>query len=197
MWKKTIGTFLFIGFTLFLYPFSVIADSDFGVLSHLFVKTMSLCHGWGCKQSQTAPPIHLRHFQSVWVHWYAVHWHTVVVLNSYLIRVLGFWVTYGVKMMSLCHGWGWQTPQNDSYIHMRHIHSVWAHQYAVHWHMVAALHSYTHPNWLRFWGFGSLVKSKWCYYAMVDADSHLNLLPIILDIYTVFEHIDILSIGIW
>jgi hypothetical protein len=32
---------------------------------------------------------------------------------------------------------------------------------------------------------------------MVDADSHLKLLPTsILDIYKVFEHIDMLSIGI-
>ena len=32
---------------------------------------------------------------------------------------------------------------------------------------------------------------------MVEADSHLKLLPTsILDIYTVFEHIDMLSIGI-
>jgi hypothetical protein len=34
-------------------------------------------------------------------------------------------------------------------------------------------------------------------YVMVEADSHLKLLPIsILDIYKVFEHIDMLSIGI-
>ncbi len=33
---------------------------------------------------------------------------------------------------------------------------------------------------------------------MVEADSHLKLLPAsILDIYEVFEHIDMLSIGIW
>jgi hypothetical protein len=33
---------------------------------------------------------------------------------------------------------------------------------------------------------------------MVEADSHLKLLPIsILNIYKVFEHIDMLSIGIW
>ena len=32
---------------------------------------------------------------------------------------------------------------------------------------------------------------------MVEADSHLKLLPLsILDIYKVFEHIDMLSIGI-
>ncbi len=33
---------------------------------------------------------------------------------------------------------------------------------------------------------------------MVEVDSHLKLLlASILDIYTVFEHIDILSMGIW
>jgi hypothetical protein len=33
---------------------------------------------------------------------------------------------------------------------------------------------------------------------MVEADSHLKLLPTsILDIYKVFQHIDMLSIGIW
>jgi len=30
------------------------------------------------------------------------------------------WVTCGVKMMWLCHGWGWQSPQTASQIHMRH-----------------------------------------------------------------------------
>jgi hypothetical protein len=35
-------------------------------------------------------------------------------------------------------------------------------------------------------------------YVMVEADSHLKLLPPpILEIYKVFEHIDMLSIGIW
>jgi hypothetical protein len=33
---------------------------------------------------------------------------------------------------------------------------------------------------------------------MVEADSHLKLLPAsILNIYKVFKHIDIMSIGIW
>ncbi len=33
---------------------------------------------------------------------------------------------------------------------------------------------------------------------MVEADSHLKLLPTsILDIYKVFEHIDMLLVGIW
>ncbi len=102
------------------------------------------------------------------------------------------------QMMWLCHVWGWQPPQTASHIHMRHMQSISAHWYAVHRHMVAALHSYTHPTWLRFWGSGSLVEAKWCDYVMFEADRHLKLLHTsILDIYKVFEHIDMLSIGIW
>jgi hypothetical protein len=90
------------------------------------------------------------------------------------------------------------TPQTASHIHIRHIQCVWAHWYADHGHIVAALHSYTHPTWLRCWGSGSLVESKWCHYVMVEADSHTKLLPTsILDIYDVFEHIDMLFMGIW
>ncbi len=63
--------------------------------------------------------------------------------------------------------------------------------------MIAALHSFTHPTWHRFWGSGSLVESKYCDYVMVETDSHLKLLPTsILDMYNVFEHIDTLSMGI-
>ncbi len=64
--------------------------------------------------------------------------------------------------------------------------------------MVAALNSYTHPTWLRFWGSGSLVESKRCDYVMFEANCHLKLLlASILDIYKVFEHMDMLSIVIW
>jgi hypothetical protein len=38
---------------------------------------------------------------------------------------------------------------------------------------------------------------KMMYYVMVEADSHLNLLPpFIFDIYKAFEHFDLLCIGI-
>ncbi len=115
------------------------------------------------------------------------HFHLIM---SYLAQILEFWVTCGVKMMWFCHDWGWQPPQTASHIHIRHIQSVWAHWYAVHGHTVSALHSYTHPTWLRFWGSGSLVESKWCDYVMVEAEGQLKLLPTsILDIYKVFEHI--------
>jgi hypothetical protein len=112
-------------------------------------------------------------------------------------QILGFGVTCGVKMMWLCHGWRCQPPQTASHIHVRHTQSVWAHWCAVHWYTVAALHSFTHPTWLRFWGTWSLVESKWCIFVKVDADSHLKLLlTSTLDIYKVFEHNDMLSMGI-
>ncbi len=110
-----------------------------------------------------------------------------------------FWVTCGVKIMWLCHDWCWQPPQIASHIHIRYVQCAWAHWYAIYGHTVSALHSYTHPTFkLRFWSSGSLVESKWCDYVMVEADSHLKLLPTsIWEIYKVFELIDMLSIGIW
>ena len=108
---------------------------------------------------------------------------------SYLAQILGFWVTCGVKMMSLRHGWGWQPPQTASPIHIRHIKSFWIHWYVVHWYAVATLHSCTHTTWFRFGGSGPLVEWKWCHYVMVEAGSHLKLLlPSIRQIQRVWAH---------
>jgi hypothetical protein len=41
---------------------------------------MSFHHGWGWQLPQTAS---LRHINSVWSHWYAVHGHMAVASNSY------------------------------------------------------------------------------------------------------------------
>jgi len=70
----------------------------------------------------------------------------------YLVQILGFWIICGVKMMSLHHSSGCQPPQTASRIHLKHIHNVLANWYAVYGHRVAALNSYTHTTWLRFWG---------------------------------------------
>ena len=116
---------------------------------------------------------------------------------SYLAQILGFWITCGVKTMSIRHGWGWGPPQTASPIQITHIQHAWACWYAVNWHTAAALHSYTQPTRISVWGSGSLVESRWCQYVVVEADRHLKLLPTsTLDIYQVFEHIDRLSIGI-
>ena len=78
----------------------------------------------------------------------------------YLAHILRFFcVTCGVKMMSLCHGWGCQPPQTASRIHISHIQSVWAHWFAIQLHTdttVAALHSYTHPTGSDFGVHGHL-----------------------------------------
>ncbi len=136
----------------------------------------------------------------VWTHRYAVHRHKVAALHSYLpylAHILGFWITYGVEMMSLCHGWGWQPPQTASCIHIRHMQSVWAHWHAVHRHKVAALHSYP-PYLAQILGF-------WVTYGvdMMSSGHGWGWQPpqtascIYIDIYKVFENIDILSIGMW
>ena len=46
-------------------------------------KMMPFHHGWGWQPPQTASPIHIKHIQSVWAHWYAVKRHTVAALYSY------------------------------------------------------------------------------------------------------------------
>ncbi len=67
--------------------------------------------------------------------------------------------------------------------------------------MVVASNSYTHTTWVRCWGPGSLVESKWYHYIMVEADSQLKLLPALtlktLAMYKKFKHIDMLSMGMW
>jgi hypothetical protein len=121
-----------------------------------------------------------------------VVWAAIIILiwSFYSAQILGFWVTCGVKIMSLCHDWGLQPPKTAFHIHFRLIQSVWAHWYAVHGDTVSALHSCTHPTWLRFWfwGSGSLVESKWCHYVMIEADSHLKLLHA-----SIFKHAKCLS----
>ena len=131
---------------------------------HLWSQMMWLCQGWGWQPPQTASHIHIGHIQSDWAHWYAIHGHTVSALHSYThpswVRFWGSGSLVESKMMWLCHGWGWQPSQTASHIHIRHIQSIWAHWYAVHWHTLAALHSFTYHTLLRIWGTWSLVESK-------------------------------------
>ncbi len=163
---------------------------------------MWLCHGWGWQPPQTASHIQIRHIQSVWAHWYAVHGHTVSALHSYTQPTwLRFWGYGSLVESKWCDNVMVEANSNLNLLltSILDIYKVFEHIYAVHLHKISALHSYTHPTWLRFWGSLSDVESKWCDYVMVEADSNLKLLPTsILNIYkVVFEHIDMLSIGIW
>ena len=120
-----------------------------------WVKTMSFCHGWGCHSTQTASPIYLRHIQSDWAHWYAVHRHLVAALLSYTHPTwLGFWWSGALLEWKWCpwgHGWGCHSTQTASPIHLRDIYKVFEHIDML--HMVAASLSYTHPTWVRLWWY--------------------------------------------
>ena len=158
---------------------------------------MSLHHGWGWQLTQTAPLIHIRHIQSVWAHWYAVHGHTIAALNSYIQPTLFRFLASGSGSHLESEWYHHFTVEADTDrhinllpTHIRHIQSVQAHWYAVHRHTVAALNSYMlypYTTWLRCWVFGSLVELEWCLYVVVEAGSKLKLLTAsILDIYKVF-----------
>ena len=175
-------------------PYTVIPTllcSELGFWVTCGGKILSLRHGWGWQPPQTATPIHIAHTKCLTTLIgcpLAYSSNLTQFYPSYFPQIMGFLGHLcGVKLMSLRHaghGWGWHPPETASPFHIRHIQSVGAHWYDVHWHTAVALHSYTHPTCLRFWGFVPLVKSKWCNFIMVEADRHLKLLPLsILDMY--------------
>ena len=154
-----------------------------------------LRHVWGSQPPQSACPIHIRHIQSVWAHWYAVHRHTAAALHSYIYPTwLRIWESGSyVESNDVVTSWLADRHLNLLPASILDIYKVFEHidmQSIGHRHRVSALHTYiTHPTWLRFWGSWSLVESnEWCHYVMSEADhSHLKLLPAyILDIYKVF-----------
>ncbi len=79
---------------------------------------------------------------------------------------------------------------------MRHKLSVWTNWYAVHGHTLAALHSHTHTSWLSFWVQGHCgvkmmpLRHSWGWPPPQTASLiHIRCMQ-------VFEHIDMLSMGI-
>ena len=75
---------------------------------------MSLCHGWGLNYNQTSSRINIRHIQSVWAHWYAVHWHIAVATsvcanNTTMVTTL----VEQQKRHQSNVGFGWQCQQNN------------------------------------------------------------------------------------
>ncbi len=146
------------------------------------VKMMSLCHGWGWQPTQTALCIHIRHIKCIWEHWYAVHGHTALASNSYTHTTWARFCGSGSLVESKWHvimSWLRLTATSNGFlgIHMRHIQQFWAHWYAVHGHTVVASKSYTHTTWVRFWGSGSLVESKWWHNVIVEATATSNCFP--------------------
>ena len=113
-------------------------------------------------------------------------------------QIWGFRFTWGVEMMPQLHGWGWHPPQTTSYIHIRHVQSVWDIGMLSQGHMVAPLYHYTSQVVLSFGNSGSLEEWKWCHNVMVEADIHLQPLHTsILVTYKVFETLVCCLNGIW
>ncbi len=124
------------------------------------------------------------HFRPLYIsvldlgHWYAVsraHGCTLTPLHWQTCPLIwGFRFTWGVGMMPQCHGWGWYSPETTSFIHIRHIQSVWDIGMLSQGHMVAPLYRYTGQVAPRFGGSGLLEQWEWCYNVMVEADLHLR-----------------------
>ncbi len=94
-------------------------------------------------------------------------------------QIWGFRFTWGVEMMPQCHGWGWYPLHTTSYIHIRHIHSVWDIGMLSQGHMVAPLYRYTGQVGPRFGKSGSLEVWKRSHNIMVEAYIHAPLIVIV------------------
>ncbi len=69
--------------------------------------------------------------------------HPCIIIPAKVASDFGIWVTCGVKMMPLCDGWGWHSPQTASHIYIRHIKCVWGIVLLSQGHMGAPLYRYT------------------------------------------------------
>ncbi len=120
--------------------------------------------------------------KSMWVHHYTV-------TQAKLVPYLGSQGHLRNENDAIIHGWGWYSPQTASYIHIRHIKSVWGIGIWSQGHVGAPLYCYFNQVGHRFGDSGSLEEWKWCHTVMVEADIHLKepLHTSIFDIYKVFE----------
>jgi hypothetical protein len=100
--------------------------------------------------------------------------------------------------MLLRHGWGWYPSQTTSYIHIMHVHSVWAIVMLSKGHMGAPLYCYTGQVVPVFGDSGSLEDWKWCHDIIFDADIyHRPLHASIVGIYKVFYSLLCCLKGMW
>ncbi len=95
-------------------------------------------------------------------------------------RFWSFFITCGVELMQLHHGWGSHPPQTASHIHPRHIKSVWAIGMLSHRHMGAPLYRYTGQFGLRFWVFchlwsGNDAITSWLRLISTSDASHIHI----------------------
>ncbi len=87
--------------------------------------------------------------KGIWVHPYTN-------TKAKLAQNLDFWVSCGVEMMPLRHGWGWYPPQTGSHIRSRHTQHVWAIGMLFHRQMGAPLYQYTGQVSPSYWNLDHL-----------------------------------------
>jgi hypothetical protein len=101
MWKNLLGLSCLLDFRYFSTHFLHFAvySSRFYPAIHCLTHTthLYLSH-WTCNHTWIA--------SNNFIFCVSCYYHSHLII-SYLAQILGFWVTRGVKMMWLCHGWGW------------------------------------------------------------------------------------------
>jgi hypothetical protein len=101
-------------------------------------------------------------------------------------------------MMLRCHGWGCVPPKTASHIHIGCIKSVWTPWDAVDGHMDMRLCRITCAGGGEFGGKWGMTKPVWYCMIMVEAANPHWLHPTsMLDVWKVFEHLEMLWMGIW
>ncbi len=150
--------------------------------------------------SPTASCIHIRHIQSIWEHWYAVHRNKVAAIHSYThTTCLIFWGSGLLLKSKWCH---YVMVVPESHLNLLPVSILDIYKMGLiiliccPWANGCSLKQ-LHPHYLaHILGFWVTCGVKICYYVMVEADSQLKLLPAsTLDIWKLFEHIHMLFIG--
>ncbi len=158
-------------------------------------------HGWGWQPPQTASHSHLRHIQSVWAHLCAVHGHKVAALNSYTHTTwVIFWGSGSLVETKWCH---YIMVEADSQLKLLPVSTLDIYKLFKHIHIMSIAYGsslkklYQHylTQNLGYWVTCRVkimsLRHDWSWQPTQTAS------PSIFDIYKVFEHIHILSMGIW
>ncbi len=110
-------------------PYTVIPTlllgSDFGVLGHLWSQNDVIMSWLRLSATSNCFPHPYGTYTKKWLstlicYPWAYSSSFTQLYPHYWCQILGLYFTCGVKMMWLCHDWGWQPPQTASHFHIRY-----------------------------------------------------------------------------
>ncbi len=160
------------------------------------------CHGWGYKQLQKAPHIHIISIQSVLAPWYAVDGHMGAPLHWYLCKWGWMFRKLGCgrgQTVLWFHGWGYKQLQTASHIHIICIQKCFSTLICCGWTYGCTLTLLYLCKWggnLGKLGCGWEQMVLWCHgwvYKQLQT-AYPTSIPYV---YKVFWHLDMLWIDIW